>query len=144
VIGDRTNDDAKNHGEDDHQHPSQVHRRIYGRELSPLDRAALSEGSKQIKIIDFAWPYVNIYYRVMAAKITVEQCRGARGMLGMSQADLADIADLGKQTIVDFERGARIPHPKNLDAIQMALEAAGVEFLPDNGVKLKAPRRSND
>ena len=61
-------------------------------------------------------------------------------MLGMSQADLADIADLGKQTIVDFERGARIPHPKNLDAIQAALEAAGAEFLPDNGVRLKGSK----
>ena len=44
---------------------------------------------------------------------------------------------IGKQTVVDFERGARVPHANNLIAIRRALEAAGVEFLPDNGVRLR-------
>jgi hypothetical protein len=47
--------------------------------------------------------------------ITPEQCRGARGMLELSQSDLADI----------------VRHQ-----IKVALEACGVEFLP-NGVRLR-------
>jgi transcriptional regulator with XRE-family HTH domain len=55
-------------------------------------------------------------------------------MLGWSQADLAARARVARQTVVDFERGARMPYPNNLTAIRGALEAASVEFLdPDNG-----------
>ena len=61
------------------------------------------------------------------------QSRGARGMLGMSQTDLAVAADVSRQTVVDFERGARTPHRNNLLAIRRALEEAGIEFIPDNG-----------
>jgi hypothetical protein len=35
--------------------------------------------------------------------------------------------------VVDFERGARRPYQINLVAIQGACEAAGVEFIPENG-----------
>jgi hypothetical protein len=40
---------------------------------------------------------------------------------------------VARQTVVDFERGARTPHPNNLSAIRAALEAAGVEFIDENG-----------
>jgi hypothetical protein len=41
---------------------------------------------------------------------------------------------VARQTVVDFERGARTPYPNNLAAaIRSALEAAGVEFIPENG-----------
>ena len=36
-------------------------------------------------------------------------------------------------TVVDFERSARLPHPNNLAAIRAALEAAGVQFIEENG-----------
>lgn len=68
--------------------------------------------------------------------ITPEQCRGARGMLELSQSDLADIVGLSRRAILEFERGARVPHPRNRDQIKVALEACGVEFLP-NGVRLR-------
>jgi transcriptional regulator with XRE-family HTH domain len=65
-------------------------------------------------------------------------------MLGISQTELAERARVARQTIVDFERGARTPYPNNLTAIRGALESAGVEFIPENGggpgVRLKAPR----
>lgn len=61
------------------------------------------------------------------------QCRGARAMLGWSQAALAEAAKVARQTVVDFERGARTPYPNNLAAIRTALEAAGVEFIEENG-----------
>jgi transcriptional regulator with XRE-family HTH domain len=46
---------------------------------------------------------------------------------------LAEAAGVARQTIVDFEREARTPYPNNLAAIRTALEAAGVEFIPENG-----------
>jgi DNA-binding XRE family transcriptional regulator len=76
--------------------------------------------------------------------LTTEQCRGARAMLGISQTELAERARVARQTIVDFERGARTPYPNNLSAIRAALEAAGVEFIAENGggagVRLKERR----
>lgn len=63
-------------------------------------------------------------------------------MLGWNQGELADAAGVARQTVVDFERGARTPYPNNLAAIRAALEAAGVEFIPENGggpgVRLKS------
>ena len=77
---------------------------------------------------------------VTGNRITTEQCRGARAMIGMSQGDLADLAGLGRQTVVDFERGARTPYPKNLDTLRAVLEALGIEFLPGNGIRLRRPK----
>jgi transcriptional regulator with XRE-family HTH domain len=54
-------------------------------------------------------------------------------MLGWSQSDLARTAHVARQTVVDFERGARKPYPNNLAALRAALEAAGVEFIAENG-----------
>jgi hypothetical protein len=38
------------------------------------------------------------------------------------------MAKVARQTVVDFERGARTPYASNLAAIRAAFEAAGVEF----------------
>lgn len=46
----------------------------------------------------------------------------------MTQKDLAGAASLSQQTIADFERGARRPHPNNLKAIFAAFEARGITF----------------
>lgn len=54
-------------------------------------------------------------------------------MLGWSQAQLAEAADVSRATIVDFERGVRVPHRSNLVAICKALEAAGIQFIAENG-----------
>ncbi|TPI11723.1 helix-turn-helix transcriptional regulator [Mesorhizobium sp. B4-1-1] len=54
-------------------------------------------------------------------------------MLGWSQAELADAAGVSRATVVDFERGLRVPHRNNLIAIREAFEAAGIEFIPENG-----------
>ncbi|MFT8723583.1 MAG: helix-turn-helix transcriptional regulator [Acetobacter malorum] len=66
-------------------------------------------------------------------ELSAAQCRGARAMLGISQTELAEAASVSRQTIVDFERGARTPYANNLAALRKALEAAGVEFIPQNG-----------
>ena len=73
--------------------------------------------------------------------ITAAQCRGARAMLSLTQTELASRAQVARQTVVDFERGARTPYPNNLAAIRAALEAAGVVFTngDEPGVKLRKP-----
>ncbi|MER8791599.1 helix-turn-helix domain-containing protein [Mesorhizobium sp. M0983] len=67
-------------------------------------------------------------------------------MLGWSQSELAAAAGISRATLVDFERGARVPHRNNLDAIRSALETAGVEFIPENGrgPGVRLARRSNN
>lgn len=65
--------------------------------------------------------------------ISAEQCRGARGMLGWSQDELAEAASLSRATIADFERGERTPIMNNLVALRVAFEAAGLEFISENG-----------
>jgi len=65
--------------------------------------------------------------------ISAPQCRAARALLGWSQTTLAEAAGVGRQTVVDFERGARTPYAQNLAAIRNALERGGVEFIPENG-----------
>jgi ribosome-binding protein aMBF1 (putative translation factor) len=58
-----------------------------------------------------------------------EQVRAARGWLGWSQSDLAKRASVGLSTLKDFENGNRTPIANNLNAIQKALEAAGIELV---------------
>ncbi|HEX2593600.1 MAG TPA: helix-turn-helix domain-containing protein [Rhizomicrobium sp.] len=78
--------------------------------------------------------------------IQSSQCRAARALLGWSQDDLEVSARVSKKTIADFERNANIPYDKTLREIQFALEAGGVQFIPENGggagvrLKVAAPR----
>ncbi len=65
--------------------------------------------------------------------ILPDQCRAARALLNWSQADLAERAKVAKQTLADFERGARTPYARTLVDIRAALEAAGIEFIAPNG-----------
>jgi predicted transcriptional regulator len=65
--------------------------------------------------------------------ITPQQIRGARAMLGLTQAELAERAGISKTGLNNIESGATDPKVSTLKAIQAALEAAGVEFIPENG-----------
>ena len=71
------------------------------------------------------------------------QCRAARALLDWSQTVLAQKAAVAKQTVADFERGARTPYPRTLADIRRALEAEGIEFSNGNapGVRVR-PRTS--
>jgi DNA-binding transcriptional regulator YiaG len=65
--------------------------------------------------------------------MTPAQCRAARSLVDLSQDQLAALATVSVTTLRNFERGATVPMTNNMSAIHNALEAAGVEFLPENG-----------
>ena len=75
--------------------------------------------------------------------ITPATCRAARGLIDLTQKQLADAAGVGLSTIKAFEGGSTTPIENNLKAIQAALVAAGVDFIPENGggagVRLRKP-----
>ena len=77
--------------------------------------------------------------------ITPEQCRAARGLLDWTQLDLADAAEVGIATIRQLEAGLNQPRRATLVVVRRTLEAAGVEFIDENGggvgVRLREPRR---
>ncbi|WP_284945335.1 helix-turn-helix domain-containing protein [Acidisoma cladoniae] len=64
--------------------------------------------------------------------LSAAQTRGARGFLGWSARQLAEAANLGLSTVQRLESGGAITSA-NMDAIRRALEAAGVEFIAENG-----------
>jgi transcriptional regulator with XRE-family HTH domain len=60
--------------------------------------------------------------------LTPEQCRAARAWLTWSQEDLAQRAKVALSTVRDFEKERREPIANNIDAMQQALEQAGITF----------------
>jgi transcriptional regulator with XRE-family HTH domain len=78
--------------------------------------------------------------------ITTDQLRAARGLLGWSQSELASRAGLSLPTVKRLEGGFG---PRVSDEacakLQRAIEAAGIEFIDENGgglgVRFRARRR---
>lgn len=66
--------------------------------------------------------------------------RAARGLLDWTQTKLAAAAQVGLGMLRNFEAGRCLPGEANLFAIQGALERAGVEFLPEGGLRLRPDR----
>jgi len=60
------------------------------------------------------------------------QCRMARAALQLGVRDLAAAAEVSPTTITRLERGESL-YARTVDAIRTALEAAGVEFIEENG-----------
>ena len=71
------------------------------------------------------------------------QCKMARAALGLGVRELAAAAGVSTDTIVRFEKGETL-QARTVAAIRQALEAAGVDFIPENGggpgVRLRAPQ----
>ncbi len=57
----------------------------------------------------------------------------ARAALEWTASELAERSGVGVTTISRFESGLTAPNRSTLAALQRALEAAGVEFIPENG-----------
>lgn len=56
----------------------------------------------------------------------------ARSALELGVRDLAALAQVSPNTIARLERGEAL-YPRTIEAVQHALEAAGVEFIAENG-----------
>ena len=75
--------------------------------------------------------------------IISEQIRAARQLVKITAGELAELSGVGVATIRRFELMSGVPsgNARSIEAIQKALEAAGVEFLgtPEDGpgVRLK-------
>lgn len=65
--------------------------------------------------------------------ISPAQARAARGLIDWTLDRLASACGLPKRTLVRFEGGETTPRPTTVAAIRSALEAAGVEFIAENG-----------
>ncbi len=60
------------------------------------------------------------------------QCKMARVALNLGIRDLAKLAQVAPATVSRLEAGEELK-PRTVEAIRTALEAAGVEFIPENG-----------
>ncbi len=64
--------------------------------------------------------------------MNAKQCRMARAALDLGIRDLAELAKVSPNTITRLERGESL-HDRTIMAIKSALEAAGVQFIAENG-----------
>jgi transcriptional regulator with XRE-family HTH domain len=104
--------------------------------ISILDTKTCQSLSDRIVELRRLWQF--------AAMISASQCRAARGLLDWSQLDLAESAKVGIVTVRQLEAGTHQPRRATLDVVRRCLEAAGVEFIDENGggagVRLRIPR----
>lgn len=68
-------------------------------------------------------------------QITGRQLAAARALLGLAQGDLATAANISVPTLrrMEASEGPATGMANNIEAVRRALEAAGVEFIPENG-----------
>ena len=80
--------------------------------------------------------------------MSAAQCRAARSLLDWSQQKLADEAGVGVVTVRQLEAGTHQPRHATLQVVRRCLEAAGVEFIDENGggagVRFRQPERESN
>lgn len=71
----------------------------------------------------------------MAPKVSINQVKAARALLGWSQETLAEASGVSEPTIKRLEaaEGDLGGRPDTIEKITGALEAAGIEFISENG-----------
>ena len=69
--------------------------------------------------------------------LTAQQCRMARAGLEWGVRDLSERSGVGITTITRFEKGHSTPIRGNLKMLRLCFEAAGVEFLNADGLRMK-------
>jgi transcriptional regulator with XRE-family HTH domain len=67
--------------------------------------------------------------------ITSEQIRAARALLRWEQKDLAEASKVSLPTVKRLEQrpGDLAAHGRTISELRRALEAAGVQFIPEDG-----------
>jgi len=70
--------------------------------------------------------------------ITGRQIRAARGLLGWDATDLAAKAGLTRETVSKIENDSVQARETTIEKISQTFNAYSVEFLPDEGVKIKS------
>ncbi|MBP0445028.1 helix-turn-helix transcriptional regulator [Roseomonas sp. SSH11] len=65
--------------------------------------------------------------------ISAGQVRAARALIGWTRDQLAVASEVPMRTLARLETGDGTPQRRTLAAIRAALEAAGVEFIAENG-----------
>jgi predicted transcriptional regulator len=67
--------------------------------------------------------------------VSIRQIKAARALSGMSQVDLAEASGISLPTIkrLESQEGDIGGRPATVAAIRAALEAAGVDFIAENG-----------
>ena len=67
--------------------------------------------------------------------ITADQIRAARALLRWPAKKLANVSRVSQLTIHRMESAEGVPSAlsRNLEAVQQALENAGIEFVSENG-----------
>jgi DNA-binding XRE family transcriptional regulator len=76
--------------------------------------------------------------------ITPRQIRAARGLMDWTQGDLADSVGISRSTIAAIEKGTANPSREVMDNIRATFERSRVEFLPQEGVRIRHPAISED
>jgi DNA-binding XRE family transcriptional regulator len=66
-----------------------------------------------------------------------KQIRAARALLDWTQETLAERSGVARATIKNVENGNTLPRLETANALQQALEEAGVEFLQGSGVRMQ-------
>lgn len=110
--------------------------RVRGWRHSP-GRCSLWNGAKGVTLCA-----MTASEKVTKGAVTPPQSRAARGLLDWSRDQLAASSGVAKRTIVRFEASEGETREATLAAIRTALEAAGVDFIEENGggpgVRLKS------
>jgi transcriptional regulator with XRE-family HTH domain len=77
--------------------------------------------------------------------INGKQLKMARAAVGLGVRDVAKLAEIAPNTVNRFENGGDI-RLSTLAKIQNVLEAAGIEFIPENGggVGVRFKKSEND
>lgn len=71
----------------------------------------------------------------MIPRLSPRMCKAARSLVGWGQGEFAEASGLSRSTVGAFEakdESARLTTMNNKAAIE-AFEAAGLEFIPENG-----------
>ena len=76
---------------------------------------------------------MNATEKVIPGDIAPSQCRAARALLDWQIDQLEAASGVHRRTLIRLERGQATTRSTTLAAIRAALEAAGVEFIAENG-----------